>query len=651
VFLDPDGTTPTGLRVHYDLGSLPTNASATPVDPTDWNTLDGFSPGPMILALFPDTGLPVDLVASDVAFHTNFARSLDGDHPTVVMRAGDGARVVHFAELDVQTAAVDEKALIIRPGRRLDDATRYLVAIRDLVDTAGTPITPRLAFRALRDAMTDADIELACGAACAAAIAGRRATMEDVFSQLELGGVSRDDLVLAWDFTTASTEALTGWMVSVRDQAFALGTPGFTVTSVDDGGGAGRTPDIFARIEGWFQAPLFMTADAPASRLNLVGGVPAQNGYATVPFVADIPRIAVASENPAATPARGTTWGHGLLGTRYQLGTLSELGNTYNFVIAAVDMQGMSNPDVVPSVLPLIQNLSLFHRIPERLHQGFLHHLLLGRLLNDPVNGFNSHPAFQLGQGGAPVIDTTQVFYSGGSQGGIFGAAIMGVSHEFTRGFLAVPAANYSTLLQRSIDFEPFFTLLNASYTNPLDRIVLYPLIQQLWDRAEPQGYLPHIVPGTLSNPPVPHKVLLHMATYDSEVSNLATEIMTRSLGIPQVSTAHRSFFQIAEMAAPFDGSALVEIDPQLGFSRCHTPGSTDDGAACTTDADCPGLGDPPSRTECASGIPPLGNDAPAFNNDAHGSTGVPTAGAQIDAFLRTAGTIQQFCTGTCDPE
>ena len=53
-------------------------------------------------------------------------------------------------------------------------------------------------------------------------------------------------------------------------------------------------PDyIFRRVEGTFQAPLFMTADAPASRLNLVNGVPTQNGYATVPFVVDTPRLAV----------------------------------------------------------------------------------------------------------------------------------------------------------------------------------------------------------------------------------------------------------------------------------------------------------------------------------------------------------------------
>ena len=650
-FLDPDPTTPTGLRVHYDLGTLPSNVAGKPIDPTDWNTLDGFSPGPTILALFPDTGLPVDLDRSNVAFHTNFARSLEADHPSVLMRASDGERVLHFAELDVQTDDVEKKVLILRPGRRLEDATRYLVAVRDLVDGAGTPIRARLAFRALRDNLSRDEVALACGESCADAIEARRGTFEDVFSRLTANGVAREDLLLAWDFTTASTQALTGWMVSIRDQAFALPTPDFSVTSVDDGGGAGRNANIYARIEGTFQAPLFMTADAPASRLNLVGGVPAQNGFATVPFVADIPYVAVASQNPAASPARGSLWGHGLLGTRFQLGTLSELAQTYNFVIAAVDMQGMSDPDLFPSIVPMTGDLSLFHRIPERLHQGFLNHLLLGRLMADPVHGFDSHPAFQLGPAGAGVIDTEQVFYSGGSQGGIFGAAIMGVTTNFERGFLAVPGSNYSTLLQRSIDFEPFFLLFRASYPDPLAQPPLYALIQQLWDRAEPQGYLPHIVAGTLADPPTPHKVLMHMATYDSEVSNLSTEIMLRSMGIPQLAPVHRSFVDVPEQAAPFDGSALVEIDPQLGFSRCHTPGTDDRGAACVTDADCPGTGDPASRSECASGIPPLGNDAPVFNNGAHGSTGTPAAGAQIDAFLRNGGSIAQTCSGPCDPE
>jgi hypothetical protein len=41
----------------------------------------------------------------------------------------------------------------------------------------------------------------------------------------------------------------------------------------------------------------------------------------------------------------------------------------------------------------------------------------------------------------------------------------------------------------------------------------------------------------------------------------------------------------------------------------------------------------------------------PPFNNRAHGSTGNLATGAQIDAFLRTDGRVEQFCSGTCDSD
>jgi hypothetical protein len=649
-FLEPDASTPTGLRLHYPADGLPANTGGKHIDPTDWNTLDGYSPGPMIIALFPDTGFPVDLVSSGAAFHTDFAASLDEDNATVLVDDATGERVVHFAEMDANTNDVTKKALIVRPGVRLRDASHYVVGIRDLVDTVGNPIRPRLAFRALRDGVSEEDLARACGRRCAAAVEARRAGFEDTFATLADTGVARQNLLLAWDFTTASSEALTDWIVAVRDQAFALGTPSFTVTSVNDNGGNGINANIHTRIEGTFQAPLFMTADAPASRLNLVNGVPAQNGFATVPYVVEIPHVAI-NVGGQPQPGRPTLWGHGLLGDRFQLRSLSQLAQGFNFVIAAVDMQGMSSADVGLGIIPLIQDYSLFHRIPERLHQGFLNHLLLGRLLVDPANGFNSHPSFRFGSPATGIIDTTAVYYSGGSQGGIFGTAIMSVAEDFERGFLAVPGANYSTLLHRSIDFNPFLALHRVAYPDRLDETLIVPLVQQLWDRAEPQGYYPHLLSGDLSDPPRPHEVLMHMARYDSEVSNLATEIMVRSLGFPQVAPVINHFFDIPEQTAPFDGSALVEIDPQLGFSRCIAPGSDSPGAACTTNADCPGAGDPPSRTRCDPGIPPLSNTPPTFNNRAHGSTGVPTAGQQIDAFLRPGGRIEQFCTGTCDPQ
>jgi hypothetical protein len=374
--------------------------------------------------------------------------------------------------------------------------------------------------------------------------------------------------------------------------------------------------------------------------------VPAQNGYATVPFVVDIPRVAV-NVGGTPQPARPTLWGHGLLGSRTQVTSLSLLAQTFNFVIGGVDMQGMSSADV-PTVASLVQDLSQFHFIPERLHQGFLNHLLLGRLLVDPTNGFNSDPAFQYG--GVPLIDTTEVFYSGGSQGGIFGVAIMSIAEDFKRGFVAVPAANYSTLLHRSIDFNPYLALQRSAYPDRLDEEILLGLTQQLWDRAEPQGYMNHLVAGDLSTPPHPHKILIHMATYDSEVSNVATEIMVRSLGISQVTPVHRSFFDIPEAAAPFDDSAFVEVDPER--KRCNVPGGgPSPGATCASDANCPGGGDPPTHTFCDPDVPPLTNQAPPYNNGNHGSTGSTAPGTQIAEFLKPAGQVLQFCSGPCDPD
>src|SRR5206468_11086270 len=143
------------------------------------------------------------------------------------------------------------------------------------------------------------------------------------------------------DFTTASTQALTGWIVSIRDQAFALPTPTFTVDTVDDGPThTGFNSNIWARVSGTFQAPLFMTADAPASRLNLVGGVPAQNGFATVPYVVEIPR-SVYNGSRSPVPGRPSLGGHGLLGDRFQVRGLSAFANTYGFVMAGVGMPGM----------------------------------------------------------------------------------------------------------------------------------------------------------------------------------------------------------------------------------------------------------------------------------------------------------------------
>ena len=78
--------------------------------------------------------------------------------------------------------------------------------------------------------------------------------------------------------------------------------------------------------------------------------------------------------------------------------------------------------------------------------------LYLARLMIHP-NGFAANPAFQ-DSSGNPVIDRSDVFYDGNSQGGIFGGTVMAIAQDITRGVLGVPGMNYSLLLTRSTDFS-----------------------------------------------------------------------------------------------------------------------------------------------------------------------------------------------------
>ena len=60
------------------------------------------------------------------------------------------------------------------------------------------------------------------------------------------------------------------------------------------------------------------------------------------------------------------------------------------------------------------------------------------------------------------MIDTQRLFYDGNSQGGIMGGALTAVAPDFNRAVLGVPGMNYSTLLQRSVDFEPYARAVHA---------------------------------------------------------------------------------------------------------------------------------------------------------------------------------------------
>ncbi len=185
----------------------------------------------------------------------------------------------------------------------------------------------------------------------------------------------------------------------------------------------------------------------------------------------------------------------------------------------------------VPVVIGSLENVSNFPAIPDRLQQGLLDELYLGRMLISP-SGLSTAPAFHqdgtLGTGS--VLDTSHLFYNGNSQGGIMGGALTAISPDFTRASLGVPAMNYSVLLPRSVDWDEFAEVFYPFYPNETARPLVLDLMQMLWDRGEPDGYAERMTSDPLPDTPA-HQVLMDVAFGDHQVTDYQAEVEARTVG------------------------------------------------------------------------------------------------------------------------
>jgi hypothetical protein len=242
-----------------------------------------------------------------------------------------------------------------------------------------------------------------------------------------------------------------------------------------------------------------------------------------VPFVCNIAR---GSDAQASHPA---LYGHGLLGSRDEdNGGSTQRLRERGFSPCAVDWWGLSFSDLPQVALGLV-DLSHFGPMVDRMQQGFLNFLVLGRALAHP-NGLATNPAFRSATG-RPLIRTGELFYDGNSQGGIMGGALTALSPDLRRAKLGVPGMAYSLLLNRSVDWEDKYAVVfEAAYPNVVDRQIAFGLIQMLWDRGEAAGYAQHMTSDPLPNTP-PHEVMLQVAFADHQVSNVTAEIEARTIG------------------------------------------------------------------------------------------------------------------------
>jgi hypothetical protein len=636
-----DPSTASGRRLNVDLLATPRNVAGAPVDPTDLNRLDGFSPGSPIVTHVPGMDTPEAFAKTDPPTNTDIAQSLDRDSPIVVIDATTGRRWPVWAELD-RSVGLDgnppspaQTALIVRPARNLAEGHRYVVVLRHLKDAQGHVLRPGPAFAHLA-----------------------RWRRERIFPQLRRAGISRKSLYLAWDFTVASRQSLTGTSLFMRDDALAkLGdmrpgdgvvqgrAPSFTVESCSvsvSPAPAGCTtsdsldPRVYAHVEGHFIAPCYLNRNGcpPGARFQYSGPgatlpTPVPGNTISANFQCNIP---IGAKD--GTRFRPLLNGHGLFGSADQVNSdsLYALGS-FGLMACASDEIGMAEEDI-PNAAASLQDLSGFPSIPDRLQQGFVDFLYLGRDLINP-SGFCSSSVFRVN--GKCVIDTSELFYDGGSQGAIFGGALTAIDPDFTRAALNVAGMNYSLLLTRSSDFPAFASILYRAYSNPLDRALLYSFVQNLWDHGETNGYAHHLTSDPLPHTPR-HSVLMTVALGDHQVTNWASEIEARTIG--------------ARLREPvLDPGRYPGPEPYWGIPRIHSYPFTGRAAMVVGDLGplrpCPG----DAVTACEGSLagtppPPLDNNANTDGVDPHGPDWAqsPEGEAAIGRWLQPDGFLPAVC-------
>jgi len=637
LFTKPDKSSVTGLRVHLPAGAMPVNSKGSRVGVASYDRNDGFSPGSAIIVHVRGLDNAKAFSRTGAAPLQDMGRSLRKRQPIVLIDEQTGKRQLIWSELDANQSAAADINLLIHPGKNLLEGHTYVVALRNLRTSSGKLIKAPSWFERLRD-----------GRKLARGERSQRGRYAHIFAALKRAGIARSNLYEAWDFTVASRQNLTSRMLAIRNNAFAqLGDKNLTDVQVQGNAPSYAVTSITApttqikEVQGTFQVPCYLTRCGLAATTGFhysssqPDATPTQTpgNTATALFDCIVPSTAT-----AATPARISLYGHGLLGSRTEVhaGNVEDMAVEHNMVFCATDWWGLAEQDTAYDITAL-QDLNNFPNVVDRLQQGVLNTLFLGRLMLNP-KGFASNPAFRTaprplpvqivpGQISAPLIDTSHLYYDGNSQGGIMGGMTTAVAPDFQRAVLGVSGMNYGNLLvQRSTDFAPFGQLLFGSYKDKsLDPVIL-DLMQQLWDRGDPDGYAQQMTSHPLPDTPS-HTVLMQIAYGDHQVSMYSAATEARTIGASAHEPAldlstnrgrdRNLFFGIPKIGHyPFGGSAIVIWDSG------------------------------PGRVQ----PPPLANLAPqdaATNNDPHEDVrSTKAARTQKSDFLAPSGSVMDVCGG-----
>ena len=115
-----------------------------------------------------------------------------------------------------------------------------------------------------------------------------------------------------------------------------------------------------------------------------------------------------------------------------------------------------------------------------------MNHLALVQAVRGPM----AESLFVDGEGQG-LINVDKIHYYGLSQGHIFGTTVATYDPHITRAVLGVGGANYSMMLERSLDWPVYRNTVIGAYDDPLNVAIIISLMQMRWDTTEPVNITP----------------------------------------------------------------------------------------------------------------------------------------------------------------
>ncbi len=604
-----DATTMTGVRVSISDTALPVQSNGKALSPSRLNEKDGFSPATPFIVYLKSGVDPTQLDTLDTIGNTVSATS-----PYQIIEYATGDRVPVLAELDANAdpASGDRQGLIIHPMTRLKPATRYIIALVGVRDAKGLPLLP-VPFAALRDKTT-----------LSKSLAPWKAHYEEIFTALQSAKVARNTVSLAWDVVTASDQTATSHLLKMRDEALAeipppMGSPepsatpsplaspsataAYSILSITD---TPSDPNLFREINATVKVPSYLADDSGKSQLNFDGnGDPQMRAMIDVPILIHIPQCARTATGPIPT----VVFGHGLFSSAQEemdSSTLEQVGNEFCVVFVGTDWWGLSSGDIKNVMSVLSTDLNGVYVITDRLQQAHVNAAVMTRTF---LTQIKNDPALDVGAG-QQVVDGSQVYYFGISLGGIEGTTFMGLNEDIIRGVLNVPGCEWSLLIFRSTDFDALHPLLTILLPDLLDQQVAIMSTQSEWDYTDAATYAPHLLQDPLPSTPI-KRILVQESEGDAQVTNVATRVLARTMGLPGLDLEH-DIYGVTDMSAPLD-SAYTQWDSMPAT------------------------------------LPPTGDQSLAMDNGAHDAVYPnPLAQQQIKAFLTPTGQVTSVCHGPC---